>query len=147
MPEVRPNPRKEVRTQISQSYSQVRHHQSQIFSLNRAVLADASPRQKPATKSLQIQYERPAEIVWRRRAHKTSATAEPVRESEAREPSRDEPRSKQVDQSVRDVTVFTSEAAASKVAKLDAAVLERITDNVINQVEKRMRIERQRRGL
>jgi hypothetical protein len=37
--------------------------------------------------------------------------------------------------------------AAMQITKLDPAVLDRLTDDVIGRVEKRMRIERQRRGL
>jgi hypothetical protein len=38
-------------------------------------------------------------------------------------------------------------AAALRVTDLDPALLDRLTDDVIRRVEKRVRIERERRGL
>ena len=62
--------------------------------------------------------------------------------------SRNEPSSASVNQSpVPDVERLIERAAAKQMTKLDPALLDRLTDNVISRVEKRIKIERQRRGL
>ena len=92
--------------------------------------------------------ERTAELVWRRAPHKSSED-ESFEHDSARhtDRTRTSTNSQSANQSVVDVERIVERVTAKQMTKLDSAILDRLTDNVISRVEKRIKIERQRRGL
>ena len=92
--------------------------------------------------------EASAELVWRR-APRTSSEVETFERDFGRhtDRARASTNSQSASQSVADVERIVERVAAKQMTRLDPALLDRLTDNVISRVEKRIKIERQRRGL
>lgn len=92
--------------------------------------------------------DRTAELVWRRAPRKSSED-ESFEQDSARntDRTRTSTSSQSANQSVADVERIVERVTAKQMTKLDPALLDRLTDNVISRVEKRIKIERQRRGL
>jgi hypothetical protein len=90
--------------------------------------------------------ESSAELVWRRASRKSSE-AETLDRGAAGSTDRPATGPPPAGQSTPDVARLVEQAAAKQLTQLDPAVLDRLTDNVISRVEKRIKIERQRQGL
>jgi hypothetical protein len=101
-------------------------------------VVDAEPSRPPWARS-----RSPVSLVWRRSSgdagESTRSAPEPVRASAAAMPSTAIP---------PDVPGHVRTAAARPMAPaFDASMVERLTDDVIRKIEKRVRIERERQGL
>ena len=88
------------------------------------------------------------ELIWRRSSpmpsEKQSLDADGTGDTNH---SRNAPNSASANNSLPDVERLIERVAVKQMTKLDPALLDRLTDNVISRVEKRIKIERQRRGL
>ena len=147
-PEVRSRMQREGQTQFLQTHSQIWHHRHQVFSLRQPKFGDPIPHRASGSKTLQFQYERPEELVWRRVLLTPPNTDDDKRGPELSESiSRTQTRSQPGHEPAVDVAPLVERAVATQVTKLDPGVLDRLTDDVIRRVEQRLRIERQRRGL
>ena len=101
----------------------------------------------PPTKQIaQVKFERPEELVWRR------APAPLVNEisghSNIAAPAQHQSARAVVEETPGQTTSSSAGRSATRpITKLDPALMDRLTDDVIRRVEQRARIERQRRGL
>lgn len=137
------------REQWRQSYpgqSRISHHWLHISRLRTPVSDNPVPDLRQRRKAVGYQFHDPEELVWRR----VNRRSIEVTDLEQRQESPDSFQRP----SMR--TFQTQEAAnvsplverpAPQITKLDPGLLDRLTDDVIRRVEKRARIERQRRGL
>lgn len=141
----------EAPAQISQTRAGMWQHHYQIFSHRRKTPDD--PRAASPKSAAQFQPARSEELVWR-----SAPRRRPGAEDEsydAAESGNGTGRSQRGAQRGSQPAPEPSQGAApdlkssapAQLAKLDPAVLDRLADNVIERVEKRIRIERQRRGL
>jgi len=147
-PEVRSKMQREGQTQFLQTRWQIWQHWHQVVSLRQPKFTDPVPHRASGSKALQFQYERPEELVWRQVSQTPLNSDGDKRDPELSESiSRTQARSQSGHEPAVSVAHLLERAAPMQVTKLDPAVLDRLTDDVIRRVEKRMRIERQRRGL
>jgi hypothetical protein len=88
------------------------------------------------------------ELVWRR---VTRSPADPDERSDRRtsvdQPVRAEPLHAGVSQIASDLSSSAAAAAGRAITSFDPAMVDRLTDDIIRRVEKRARIERERRGI
>jgi hypothetical protein len=117
-------------------------HLHRVPSLN-AATPRSNPRPTPPVRA-----DRSPELVWRR-ARRSPDDAP----SEGRHPdlpsssTRASARSVPTPAAANEAPGRAERAAATSVTNLDPALLDRLTDDVIRRVERRVRIERERRGL
>ncbi|HEU4870844.1 MAG TPA: hypothetical protein VFT08_08345 [Pyrinomonadaceae bacterium] len=97
------------------------------------------------TKRTQIQSERPEELVWRRVP--PPVISEDVRHANISESSQQQPVRTVDETPVQQFSTPLGRTTQTQITKIDPGLLDRLTDDVIRRVEKRARIERQRRGL
>jgi hypothetical protein len=113
-------------------------------------LDDQAPRVASPKTAAQFQHARSEELVWRsgprRRPGGEGESYDPV-ESGSRTGARSQRGSQLIPEPSQDAAPDLKSSAPAQLAKLDPAVLDRLADNVIERVEKRIRIERQRRGI
>lgn len=91
--------------------------------------------------------EKGAELVWRRASSSPAKDEKVERESTGSFGTRTQTSSRSENQQAPDVARLVERAATKQMTQLDPVLLDRLTDNVISRVEKRIKIERQRRGL
>lgn len=105
-------------------------------------------RHSQQSRQVPFQSDRIEELVWRRRSQTPTVRTE-NEDQQARYASslRSPVRSFPGQVAALAVPSIVERAALPPVTKLDPALLDRLTDDVIRRVEQRMRIERQRRGL
>jgi hypothetical protein len=134
--------------QFLQTRSQIWQHWHQISSLRRREFSDPFPAREHESRPLQFPSDRPEELVWRRVLPTPTNSVENRPGLELSESSsRPQVRSPPSHESALGMTPVHERAAATQITRLDPAVLDRLADDVIRRVEKRVRIERQRRGL
>jgi hypothetical protein len=93
-------------------------------------------------------YSRTEELIWRRVVKTTSDIDELVRRQNVIDSSEPLLSHSSPTQSTQIDPAQTSDAAtAGLVTKLDPALMDRLANDVIRRMEKRVRIERERRGL
>ncbi len=132
--------------QSLQTRSQVWQHWQQVFSLRRPPFGNPISHRTIEKTAMRFQNVRHEELVWREVFQTPLKSEGAKREAELSE-SRAQARSQTGHEPAADVAAFHERAAAAQVTKFDPVVLDRLADDVISRVEKRMRIERQRRGL
>ena len=103
-----------------------------------------SPRQR---QSAMVQFDRPEELVWRRNQSPTSNYETDDGSHTGATPRREPVRSVVEETPAQSVSPAIARPTPQSITKLDPALLDRLTDDVIRRVEQRARIERQRRGL
>ncbi|NOT63603.1 MAG: hypothetical protein HOP19_25610 [Acidobacteria bacterium] len=108
---------------------------------------ESVPSHTQPDRPYQFPVEQMEELVWRKRqplpiTNESGATPERVEFSRG-----GAVRSVATHEMPQGVSAFSERPAASLVATLDPGLLDRLTNDVIHRVEKRMRIERERRGL
>jgi hypothetical protein len=137
----------EERAQPFQSHSRIWHHWLQILRVRQPTLDYHLPHLSPRHNSPRVTFNEPEELVWRRTNR--PATEDPnVEPHQVTADSFDRPavRTFQSQEGV-DHSPMSERAAALQITQLDPSFVDRLTDDVIRRVEKRARIERQRRGL
>lgn len=120
-------------------------HNTQELRFRAVVTAKAAPPRSLRSQQRQLQIAHTPELVWRRPAKPPS----PDVEDQARPASTLTPSSVR---SQRATTIVAPEqpifaSAQTHPQNLDPGFMDRLTDDVIRRVEKRVRIERERRGL
>lgn len=130
-----------------QTQSRIWQHWLQVFSLRPyKPIANPSPR-APERQALKFQFERPEELVWRRML-RPAKTIDDLEQPPAVSGSYRTPvHSFSAQQAEPKVSSAIEKGTVLQVTKLDPGLLDRLTNDVIGRLEKRMRIERQRRGL
>jgi len=118
-----------------------------VLALRAPIRQSLAPSRSSDKKSTRIQFEAPEELVWRR-------TQPPVTKFETGgradvvAANRREPVHAAVEETAaQTASPANTRAAPQQITKLDPALVDRLTDDVIRRVEQRARIERQRRGL
>ena len=112
---------------------------------NGPTLSLARIQSRQVRKNKPPQFDRPAELVWRRPQIQQAITAVGSPEAAALIPST--PIVGSTTEVTRSKPVALEQTAVLATTKIDPALLDRLTDDVIRRVDQRMRIERQRRGL
>lgn len=105
------------------------------------------PDRPRESRRIRFPFDGPEELVLRRGPRPTSILAEeggPVRSEPLHAPSA---RSRPGQEAGSGAAPVLERAAAVPLARIDPALLDRLTDDVIRRVEQRTRIERHRRGL
>lgn len=98
-------------------------------------------------KRLQVQFAGHEELVWRRRQRSSTAMSENG-DQEHMEASRGQSsRSMPSQAETLAVSPAVERTAALHITNIDPGLMDRLADDVIRRVEKRLRIERERRGL
>lgn len=99
------------------------------------------------SKRFQLQFDNPEELVWHRGVRSPTAMAQngdqERPESSHRQPLQSMPSHAEAPA----VSPAIERTAATQLTKIDPGLMDRLADDVIRRVEKRLRIERERRGL
>jgi hypothetical protein len=132
------------RAQTFETPSPFRWRDVHMIRVHPPVVGEAVPRHSPAITTSQV--SRPPELVYRREA-RTDSVDEPSPAAGTASSSRSAGRSVAAQESAPELSPHSVRAAALRVTDLDPALLDRLTDDVIRRVERRVRIERERRGL
>jgi hypothetical protein len=136
---VRPSESKNERPHLFQTHTPIGRRELQV---PRRPAPIADTRRAPASTTTQQVIVRSPEIVYRRELRpRTEIAGQPLHPSPAPSPARSVVRQETASE------VSAKRPAALRVTDLDPALLDRLTDDVIRRVEKRVRIERERRGL
>jgi hypothetical protein len=90
---------------------------------------------------------RPADLIWRTAPHTAAAVADRKARPAAHVPPRPVPLTVRSTQDTSPVDAHQDRPLVLSAASVDARLLDRLTDDVIRRVERRIRIERERRGL
>jgi hypothetical protein len=128
--------------------SRIQRTRLHMYSSLAPVLRANLPPPLHERKRLQIGFDSPEYLVWRRRALSPSALAE-----DESHPQRPESRGGRAIGSIpsQETAPLPSpgvqRTTAQKLTQIDPGLLDRLTDDVIRRVEQRIRIDRQRRGL
>jgi hypothetical protein len=136
------NTHHEELTRSFKTYWRTYEHRSQVFSQplpQHNTYALTGP-----TRRTRIQFDRPEELVWRR--VQPPAVSEDVHHANTSESTQRQP-VRIVETPAQQFSTPTGRTTQTQITKIDPALLDRLTDDVIRRVEKRARIERQRRGL
>lgn len=149
LPVPRVNTRRERFTHVSQTQSHTREsrdYRSLVLSMRAAVPTPTTPTSAPK-KSTRIYLDSPEELVWRRQQSPVTNT-EVYDHAKTLTPAQSEGVTAGVDEApTQTVSPSIARSTPQQVTKLDPALVDRLTDDVIRRIEKRARIERQRRGL
>jgi len=94
-----------------------------------------------------LRLESAEELVWRRDTRPSSPEQHGASSSFPETSSRTGPRSFSGQRSSPESVAAVPQPNAQQITKLDPALVDRLTDDVIRRVERRVRIERERRGL
>jgi hypothetical protein len=89
----------------------------------------------------------PPELIWRRPVHRPDDVRESRSENQAALLAPNIVRSQRAPDVTVDVQPATPAPLTAHAATLDPGLMDRLTDDVIRRVERRIRIERERRGL
>jgi hypothetical protein len=124
--------RVEESSKILKTYSYLREHEhrSQVFSY-------LSASHETHLKTSRTQFDRAEELVWR------DVTVANVTQTTNQKPVG----APTVSTHAESASSSSNKLTPQQITKLDPGLLDRLTDDVIRRVEKRARIERQRRGL
>ena len=139
---LRTSTHREELTRSFKTYWRTYEHRSRVFSQRlpeHYTYALAGP-----TERTRIQFDRPEELVWRRVPPTT--VNEDVHHANTSDSTQRQP-VRIVETPAQQFSTPTVRTTQTQITKIDPALLDRLTDDVIRRVEKRARIERQRRGL
>jgi hypothetical protein len=140
--------RNETFVTISKTRSHIRPHELRMFPTRVETVVISSPVSEAGSASMHFPRERAEQLVWRRTAPSRQTPTPDIDEPETTGAPIHKPVSKRTaSEPELESTAAPQGAAAVQPIKLDPLILDRITNNVIDQVEKRIRIERERRGL
>jgi hypothetical protein len=145
-PALRVATRREETPRFVKTQLRTREYQPLVLALRAPIPEPLVPARSSAQSSTRIQFDVAEELVWRRTqtpatkfesgggADGLTARREPVRTVVEETPA-------------QAATAATTRVTPQQITKLDPALVDRLTDDVIRRVEQRARIERQRRGL
>jgi hypothetical protein len=138
----------EGHTQFLQRHSHIWHQHHRVATTRRPAPKVVRPRRSVTADAFRFQQPPPEELIWRRvpagRSNGSDEADDPIREPVDR--TRTQPRQQASDDSP--VSPITETAPPlQQLTKLDPALLDRLTDTIISRVEKRIKIEHERRGL
>jgi hypothetical protein len=108
-----------------------------------------APRGSAAAAAREVRSHRPPEIVWRRSSYAIGSAVAHVRPPVEVQSvvSRVWPSAAPTQEAEARPTATPQRTSPLQFGDLDASLLDRLTDDVIRRVERRVRIERERRGL
>lgn len=141
----RVNRRQEVSTLISTTRSNIRRHDLHYFSRRAMQQTDPIVVNQSRGEPTQFPFERQQKLVWRT-PHGATRTQD-HRQPELPSVSEVTPARSHEPEDIQQAAPAIAQSVATQMAKLDPAVLDRLAENVIDRVEKRIRIARERRGL
>lgn len=148
LPEIHLAMTSKVQKRFSRTNSQIWQHRHQAFYIRKTGSRSSVTRTIPRTQSVRFEFERPEELVLRRVPQAPSNSVESVPDTvRSGNIGRAQPRAKLDHELAENVAPLAERAPAVQLTKIDPAILDRLAENVIDRVEKRIRIERQRRGL
>jgi len=137
--------RREERRVLSETRSSLRLHSMQTLSLRAPAFTDSTARRSPDKNvPRQRPFEQREELVWRRASR---PAPESIPEEQHATPSTSMQRTSMRHDATHPVSARAERPVTPQITKFDPALLDRLTDDVIRRVERRMRIERERRGL
>jgi hypothetical protein len=139
------NRRQEISTLISTTRSNIRRHDLQYFARRAMQQTDPIVVNHTHREPTQFPFERQQKLVWLTRPGATRT--QDHREPELPSISDGSPARSHESQDIQQAAPAVAQSVATQMAKLDPAVLDRLAENVIDRVEKRIRIARERRGL
>jgi hypothetical protein len=121
----------------------------QALHVPRLALAVPAPRPVHDGGVPPVRSERPAELVWRAALRSTAGASSGARHADRAAPSPQVPSAAPFPRPEAGVEApaRAADGAAVRITDLDPRLLDRVTDDVIRRVERRVRIERERRGL
>ncbi len=127
----------------------IRQRGPEVVPTRGRAIGNTDPRPMSAKKPSQAQPGHPPPaLVWRRaRQNSTEATGEVTRPDAPPFPRHAAAPSSEGQDAAPGAPARTERSAALQVTNLDPGLLERLTDSVVRQVERRVRIERERRGI
>lgn len=133
------------RSHLFRTHAPVGHREMLVS--RRPTLAESAAHRASASTPSHERIVRPPELVYRRELHpRTEIVDQPSRLSPAASSPRPPARSLASHETTPEVA-RSGRPAALRVTDLDPSLLDRLTDDVIRRVERRVRIERERRGL
>jgi hypothetical protein len=139
------NRRQEISTLISTTRSNIRRHDVQYFSRRAMQQTDPIVVNHARREPTHFPFERQQKLVWRTPPGATRNHNH--REPELPSVSDGSPARSHEPEDIQQAAPAVAQSVATQMAKLDPAVLDRLAENVIDRVEKRIRIARERRGL
>jgi hypothetical protein len=139
---------REMTVRFSESRSRMWQRYDQFFFRYRKTTEEQTTRVVSPTAEARQRSLRPEELAWRSQPPRLSRGKGETNYDEPAE-SRDhtEPRSQSAPVPGPGAAQNFETAIPTKLSGFDPAIMDRLADNVIERVEKKMRIERQRRGL
>jgi hypothetical protein len=148
MPQVlRARTKTKERSQPFQTQPRIWQHWLQIFCARPPMHGDRLPLHSPEHKAVRVRFDPTEELVWRR-AKRPPTEVVDLEQPQATFDSFDSPAVRSFPgQEVVNSSPSSERAALLPITQLDPSFVDRLTDDVIRRVEKRARIERQRRGL
>ena len=145
---VRPNAQRDERTRPFKTHAPIQHHWLQLWSMRPSRVGNDVSLPTPQRKPSHSHFDRIEELVWRRVTRTATDVAARARDSEFSDSYVRTPvRSLSGEEPASNLSPRVERASPQQLLQLDPAALDRLTDDVIRRMEKRMRIERQRRGL
>jgi hypothetical protein len=146
--EPRHRPQMEVHTQLLRKHSYIGWHHNRIATFRRSEPSVVRSDRSATTSALRFQQPHSEELIWRRVPASRFTGGDEV-EGQTPRPAvnRTQTRSQASDESPPVASTVTELAPPQQITKIDPALLDRLTDNIISRVEKRISIERERRGL
>lgn len=149
-PELRRARQMELQTQLMRKHSHIWHHHHRVANFPSPESGVAGPRRSANASVFRFHHSCSEELVWRRGP---ATRFDPYHEADddpLRGPltqRRTQLSSQASDESPQVTMPVNVPATPQQITKLDPALLDRLTDNIISRVEKRISIERERRGL
>jgi len=135
--------------EVSQLRSRVFETTQRTFSVRQPTVGASTQWRQPTKRISEFVLQSPEELVWRRalrRQLELSETPQTVQDV-ANSVPRPSVQKVSFEESTVSVPQVSEKAVAGPITKLDAALVDRLAEDVIRRIEKRARIERQRRGL
>ena len=126
-------------TRLFQTHLHIRDRQSHLISF-RSLAPEV--QKTPA----RVQFDRAEELVWRRNQPRTTVI-EDIPVANVTQPTQRSVSAPAVITHAQSASASSNNQMPQQITKLDPGLVDRLTDDVIRRVEKRARIERQRRGL
>jgi len=118
-----------------------------LFRSRSAVISNAVPPRLHKSTAPQLDF-RPQELVWRRAMQPAATIADNKQQSAPRDLAHQaQGRSISGNEAASGMSHLFGQAQASSAIKFDSSLMDRLADDVIRRIERRVRIERARRGL
>lgn len=116
---------------------------SRLSTLRPADMPSPGAVARPSSRAL----HRPADLIWRTAPHTAAAVVDREAPFAAHVPPRPVPLAVRSTPDTSPVDAHKARPPVLSAASVDARLLDRLTDDVIRRIERRIRIERERRGL